>query len=106
MAIKKNSKGFTQAQKNKILDKEFGNKKTITDPAGRKVTRNNAEVDHVVPRAKGGKNTLKNGQVLHQKTNKEKSDKLSGTIGPKSNQKTFKVNKNAKNPKMNVKSKK
>ncbi len=101
-----NNNGFSKNQKKKVLDKEFGNKKYITDPAGRKTSRQTAEVDHIVPKAKGGKNTQKNAQVLHRKTNQEKSDKLSGTFGPDSNPKAFKVNKDVKNPKMNVKSKK
>ncbi len=98
-------KNFSNEQKEKILNREFGNKKYITDAAGRKTTRDNAQVDHIIPKSKGGKSTLNNAQVLHQKTNQEKADKLSGTIGPKSNRKTFSVNKNAKNPKMNVKKK-
>lgn len=96
---------FTPHQKEKILQKKFDNRKTFIDPAGRVTSRKNAEVDHIVPTSKGGKATFKNAQVINRLTNQEKGDQLSGTIGPKTNEYTFNVNKNAKIPKMNVKKK-
>lgn len=95
---------FSEEQKKKIIKSTFKGKKYIYDPAGRKINKDNAVIDHIVPAAKGGKATLNNAQVLHPKTNLEKSDKLSGNIGPKSNPKSFKVN--TKNKTMIVKKKK
>lgn len=97
---------FQKIKKKKIINREFKGKNQMKDVAGRKINKKNVEVDHIVPASKGGKATLKNGTVLHPKTNKEKSDKLSGTFGPKSNQRTFKVNKKSKNPKIITKKKK
>ncbi|HYO59747.1 HNH endonuclease [Archangium sp.] len=37
---------------------------------------NEAQVDHVIPRAKGGDGAPSNGQVLCRECNNEKSDKL------------------------------
>jgi|GEM_PF-2443633 len=94
---------FSQKQKTRKIQQSFGNKRTIKDPAGRTVTRKNAQVDHIVPASRGGKATLKNAQVLHPKTNLEKSNKMRGTIGPKSHQKTFSVSR--KNQTMKTKNK-
>ncbi len=102
MAQKKRDE-FTSAQKKVILSRTFKGKQSIKDPAGRTVTRKTAEIDHIVPAAKGGRATYNNAQVLHKKTNVEKSDKLRGTIGPKSNQKSFSVNRKTKT--MNTKKK-
>ena len=87
----KNRKEFTKEQRNKLEKRTFGNKKSITDPAGRKTTRDNYEIDHIYPASKGGKTTLQNAQIVHKKTNREKSNDLSGKFGPPSNQKEFKV---------------
>ena len=35
-----------------------------------------AEVDHIVPFAQGGKTEIENAQLLHRHCNREKSDKL------------------------------
>ncbi len=93
---------YTSEQKKRILDKAFDGRNSFRDPAGRVVTRKNAEVDHIVPATKGGKATIKNAQVLHRVTNAEKSNKLSGIIGKNNNEVKFNVNKNAKNPEMKI----
>ncbi len=83
---------FTSAQKKEILNRAFKGKTHITDVAGRRVKKSQAEIDHIVPASKGGKATYKNAQVLHPKTNIEKGNKMSGTLGPESRQVVFKVN--------------
>jgi len=83
-------KAFTRAQKRDILEanraKNGGELQSdlsgetlvpsqkstsgVTPPA------NEAQVDHIVPRAKGGQNTVDNAQVLSRKENRAKSDTL------------------------------
>ncbi|WP_422724032.1 HNH endonuclease [Hyalangium rubrum] len=42
---------------------------------GRHTPKNEAHVDHVIPRAKGGTNDPENGQVMCRECNIKKSDK-------------------------------
>lgn len=78
------------------------NKKSTKDPFGRTMNKNNVELEHIVLSSKGGNDNYSNLQLLYKKSNREKSDKLSGNIDGK----TFKVNRSTKNKnqgKMSVK---
>lgn len=90
------TKKLTQEEKNKKtkIKEAFRDRETFYDRYGRKVTKENAEVDHKVPKKKGGNSNLANLEVIARKSNREKSDKLSGTM---SNGSKFKVNRSSKN---------
>lgn len=81
-------KPFTQAQKRNILrlNRERNNGPIRSDESGtdavpgqqskKGVTPpdNEAQIDHIIPRSKGGPNSYKNAQVLTRKENLKKSD--------------------------------
>ncbi len=81
-------KNFTQSQKKKFLaENEKANSGTLRDDVtGEKLVRpqkhtkdvrppdNEAHIDHVYPRSKGGTNSSSNAQVRSRKNNLEKSD--------------------------------
>jgi len=83
-------KPFTQAQKSDILNanrlKNSGDLRSDLSgeqlvPAQKSVKgvtppSNEAQVDHIIPRSKGGPNTIENAQVLSRQENRAKSDKL------------------------------
>jgi hypothetical protein len=81
-------KDFTQAQKRNILNqnKENNNGVIRSDESGKEAVpgqqgkkgvtppANEANVDHITPKAKGGSNSYKNAQVLTREENLKKSD--------------------------------
>lgn len=73
-------KEFTENQRKKIWKKEFGKKTVSTDPFGSKVTKNNFDVDHILPKSKGGNTTISNAQILSHENNEMKWNKTSGVI--------------------------
>ena len=85
--------GRLEKNKESLKKEVFKNKKSTTDRYGRKVTPKNAEVDHKVPKSRGGNDSKANLEVISRKSNREKSDKMSGKI----NGKDFKVNRSSKN---------
>jgi RHS repeat-associated protein len=86
-------KGFTQAQKRRILDLNrarhggelrsdlSGEQLVPARQSQRGVTPppNEAQVDHVYPRSRGGSNTVDNSQVLSRQENRAKSNKVPET---------------------------
>ena len=50
---------------------------------GKKVNFENADIDHVIPLSKGGKNTWNNLVVASKKINRKKGDKTNGEAGLK-----------------------
>jgi hypothetical protein len=69
---------------NEFWNKEFGNKTTAIDFAGRQVDKNEYgkrtphgwTVDHILPLALHGPDKIENWQITHYKTNEEKADKI------------------------------
>jgi len=86
-------KPFTRAQKRDILNanRERNGGELHSDLSGEPLVPsqksakgvtsppNEAQVDHVIPRSKGGPNTPENAQLLSRKENRAKSDTLPGT---------------------------
>ncbi len=80
---------FTKRQKRQILEEnrrqnggviKSDHSGKILDPPtqsikGQKANMNQAEIDHIEPRSKGGKNTSSNAQVLSKEENIKKGDK-------------------------------
>ncbi len=83
-------KAFTRAQKREILqaNREKNAGQLRSDKSGQELVpskksergvtppQNEAQVDHMNPRSKGGSNTPDNSQVLSRQENREKSDKI------------------------------
>ena len=55
----------------------------ICQVSGQKLTRSNANIDHVIPRSRGGKNTWTNMVLCHKDLNSAKGNKLNEEIGYK-----------------------
>jgi hypothetical protein len=93
VAKKEAGKPFTRAQKRDILNanRERNGGELHSDLSGEPLVPsqksakgvtpppNEAQVDHVIPRSKGGPNTPENAQLLSRKENRAKSDTLPGT---------------------------
>ena len=83
-------KAFTQAQKNKIIieNKAANNGVITSDLSGTQATQaqqskkgvtppiNEAQVDHIIPKSKGGTNSYENAQVLTREENLIKGNTL------------------------------
>ncbi len=82
---------FNPSQRNTIWEKYYKKRYAAIDIFGRPMTKDNFEVDHILPAAKEGKTIVENGIPLTALSNEEKSDKCSGII----NGHSFEVKENS-----------
>ncbi len=84
-----NRHDFNNLQKIEIWKRYFGENNEGEDAFGRLININNFECDHIYPQSKGGETTIENVMPLSVESNREKGEKLNGTI----NGKNFKIKK-------------
>jgi CRISPR/Cas system Type II protein with McrA/HNH and RuvC-like nuclease domain len=83
-------KPFTQSQKKKLIDanKEKNGGKMLSEQSGKELlpaqksqkgvipSPDEVQIDHIIPRSKGGTNSLDNAQVISRAENRAKSDTM------------------------------
>lgn len=67
---------LSTAQKEILKDRACGPKWCISELTGKKFSRSEAVIDHIVPHARGGKTSISNSQVVSQAENLLKGIKL------------------------------